>query len=140
MNREQPWMDLTISQRDGSFSDITLIRRQQGGESIMIWAGIINDQIVNLVRVPEEVKLTSMAYCNLFGSVLMNWLEYVHCLIERRSKPIKILLVFIKRTVYACIRQFSSNADLWKSVQDAVGSVEPSIIKKITESVTERQF
>ena len=52
----------------------TSIRRQQGGGSIMIWIGIINDQNVGPIRVPEGVKLTSVVYCNLYGPVLMNWL------------------------------------------------------------------
>ena len=58
---------------------LTRICRQQGGEGIMIWAGIINDQIVGPLREPEGVKLTSVAYCNLLGSVsvLMEWLEDV---------------------------------------------------------------
>ena len=43
----------------------------------MIWAGIINDQVVGPVRVPEGVKLTSVAYCNLLESVLMEWLDDV---------------------------------------------------------------
>ena len=38
----------------------TRIRRQQGSGSIIIWAGIINDQIACLVRFPEGVKLTSV--------------------------------------------------------------------------------
>ena len=49
----------------------TRIHCQQGGGGIMIWAGIINDQFVGPVRVPEGVKLTSVAYCNLLGSMLM---------------------------------------------------------------------
>ena len=55
----------------------TRIRLKQGGGSIMIWAGIINDQIVGPMRVLEGVKLTLVAYCNLLGSVLMEWLEDV---------------------------------------------------------------
>ena len=37
----------------------------------MIWAGIIGDTLVGLIRVLKGVKVTSIAYCNLlkkFGS------------------------------------------------------------------------
>ena len=54
--------------------------------------------------------------------------------------PIENLWTIIKSTVYANIRHFSSNYDLWKAVQDAVFSVESSTIKKVTESTTERQL
>lgn len=157
----------------------TRIRRQQGGGGIMIWAGIINNQIVGPVRVPEGVKLTSVAYCNLLESVLMEWLDDVPLL--RRKKivfmhdnapshsakatteflgsmgfkddtlmqwpacspdlnPIENLWSIIKRKVYANLRQFTSKEHLWKAIQDASASVEPSVIKKLTDSVTERQY
>ena len=54
--------------------------------------------------------------------------------------PIQTLRAINKRTVYANIRQCSSQDNLWKAVQDTVYSVEPSTIKKLIDSVTERQF
>ena len=50
---------------------------QQGGGNIAIWASIINDKIGGSVRVPEDAKLTSVSYCNLLGSALINLLEDV---------------------------------------------------------------
>ena len=35
-------------------------RRQQGGGGVMIWAGIIGDELIGPVRVPQGVKLSSV--------------------------------------------------------------------------------
>ena len=55
----------------------TRIRRQQGGGGVMIWAGIVGDELVGPVRVQEGVKLTSQTYCQFLKSVLEPWLEEV---------------------------------------------------------------
>ena len=55
----------------------THFRRQQGRGGVIIWAGIIGDELVGPVRVPEGVKITSAAYCQLLESVLLPWLEDV---------------------------------------------------------------
>ena len=52
-------------------------RRQLSGGRVMIWAGINGDELVGLVRVPEGVKITSAAYCQLLESALLPWLEDV---------------------------------------------------------------
>jgi hypothetical protein len=62
------------------------IRRQQGGGGLMIWAGIIDNELVGPVRVPEGVKLTSIAYCTLLETALMDWLETLP--LSRRRKVI----------------------------------------------------
>ena len=43
----------------------------------MIRAGIIGDELVGPVRVPEGVKITSAVYCQLLESALLPWLEDV---------------------------------------------------------------
>ena len=53
------------------------LRRQQGGGGVMIWAGIIGDELVGPVRVPQGVKLTSITYCQFLKNVLDPWLEEV---------------------------------------------------------------
>lgn len=52
-------------------------RRQQGGGGVMIWAGIIGGELVGPIRVPEGVKITSAAYCQLLESALLPWLDDV---------------------------------------------------------------
>ena len=52
-------------------------RRQQGGGGVMIWAGIIGGKILGPIRVPEGVKITSAAYCQLLESALLPWLDDV---------------------------------------------------------------
>ena len=52
-------------------------RRQQGGEGVMIWAGIIGGELIGPVRVPQGVKLTSATYCQFLKNVLEEWLEEV---------------------------------------------------------------
>ena len=43
----------------------------------MIWAGIIGNELVGPVQVPEGVKITSAAYCQLLESALLPRLEDV---------------------------------------------------------------
>ena len=38
------------------------IRRQQGSGGVMIWVGIINNQIVGPFRVPNGVKMCAKSY------------------------------------------------------------------------------
>ena len=52
-------------------------RRQQGGGGVMIWAGIIGDELIGPVRFPQGVKLTSATYCQFLKNVLEEWLEEV---------------------------------------------------------------
>ena len=55
----------------------TRIRRQQGGGGVMLWAGIVGDELVGPFRVQEGVKLTSNTYCQFLKSFLEPWLEEV---------------------------------------------------------------
>ena len=48
----------------------TRMRHQQGGGGVMIWAGIVGDELFGLVRVPEGVKLTSRTHCQFLKSVV----------------------------------------------------------------------
>ena len=42
------------------------VRRQQGEGDIVFWAGIIGNKLVGPWKVPEGVKITSVAYVNCF--------------------------------------------------------------------------
>lgn len=59
------------------------LKRQQQGGGIMIWAGIIGDRLVGPVRVPEGVKVTSAAYCNLLTQCLVPWLDNIPLSLRR---------------------------------------------------------
>ena len=49
------------------------IRRQQGGRGVMIWAGIINNHIVGLVRVPEGVKMCAEPHVDFLEKNFLSW-------------------------------------------------------------------
>ena len=51
------------------------IRRQQGGGGLMIWAGIINDELVGPFRIKDGVKMNSETYCNFLNENLMPWMK-----------------------------------------------------------------
>ena len=52
--------------------------------------------------------------------------------------PIENLWAIIKRRVSQDGRQFTSTAELWRAIQDAVASVTQAEIKKLTSSVDSR--
>ena len=45
------------------------IRRQQGGGGVMIWAGIINNQIVSPFRVPDGVTMSAKSYVDFLKKI-----------------------------------------------------------------------
>ena len=51
------------------------MRRQQGGGGVMIWAGIIGDELVCPFRVPDGLKLTAATYCEFLKTALEPWLD-----------------------------------------------------------------
>ena len=51
------------------------MRRQQGGGEVMIWAGIIGDELVGPFRVPDGLKLTAATYCEFLKKALEPWLD-----------------------------------------------------------------
>ena len=50
-------------------------KRQQGGGGMMIWAGIIGDEIVGPFLVPDGLKMNSGNYCAFLEENLMPWLN-----------------------------------------------------------------
>lgn len=50
-------------------------RRQQGGGGVMIWAGIIGDEIVGPFLVPDGLKMNSANYCTFLDENFMPWLN-----------------------------------------------------------------
>ena len=59
-------MALMVGQEDGS-SVATSVQQEldvkQGGGGVMLWAGIVEDEVVGPFRLEEGVKLTSQTYC-----------------------------------------------------------------------------
>ena len=51
------------------------MRRQQGGDGVMIWGGIIGNAIIGPFRVPEGLKLSSATYCPFLKNSLEPWLD-----------------------------------------------------------------
>ena len=49
--------------------------RHQGGGGVMLWAGIVNNEIVGPIMVREGVKINSANYCALLDECLVPWLE-----------------------------------------------------------------
>lgn len=62
----------------------TRIRRQQGGGGVMIWAGVIDEELVGPFRVPDGVKMNSEAYCQFLDQHLMPWLRKKRAAIRKR--------------------------------------------------------
>ena len=65
--------------------------------------GIIGDRLVVSIRLPEGVKMTTVAYCNLLNEVLVPWLEdmplsllgtliFMHNTPSHSSRPTKLFL------------------------------------------------
>ena len=51
------------------------VRRHQGGSGVMLWAGIINGELVGPTMVHDGVKINSANYCPLLDDCLVPWLD-----------------------------------------------------------------
>ena len=49
------------------------VRRQQGGGGVIIWAGIIDDEVVGPFRVKDGVKMTAEMYVSFLKEFLQPW-------------------------------------------------------------------
>lgn len=49
------------------------MRRQQGGGGVMVWAGIVNNQIVGPFLIPDGVKVTASVYCDFLRDHFLPW-------------------------------------------------------------------
>ena len=78
MSQERRWMVLMVGLKVGytMVRHVTReLRRQQGGGGVMIWAGIIGDELVGPFRVPDGLKLTAATYCEFLKTALEPWLD-----------------------------------------------------------------
>lgn len=53
----------------------TRFRRQQGGGGVMFWAGIIGNELIGPVMVPDGVKINATTYCEFLWDALSDWLD-----------------------------------------------------------------
>ena len=51
------------------------MRRQQGGGSIMFWAGMLGSTIIGPFRVEQGVKMNSEGYCKFLTKNFLPWYE-----------------------------------------------------------------
>ena len=77
-------------------------RRQQGGGGVMFWAGIVGDELVGPVKVPEGVKVDSEAYCNLLEEAFFPWFE-------KQSQAKQRALIFQQDNAPAHSSRFTAN-------------------------------
>lgn len=61
-------------------------RRHHGGGSVMLWAGIVNNEVLGPILVREWVKINSSNYCALLEEFLVSWLD--DQTLDRRKKLI----------------------------------------------------
>ena len=66
------------------------LRRQQGGGGVMVWAGIIKDELVGPFRVENGVKMNSQTYCQfLEGTFFKQWYR-------KKSASFKKTMIFMQ--------------------------------------------
>lgn len=53
----------------------TRLRRQQGGGGVMIWAGLLKDEVIGPFRIADGVKMNSQAYCDFLKKNFLPWLK-----------------------------------------------------------------
>ena len=54
-------------------------RKQQGCSSVMIWAEIVNQFIIEPFKVNEGTKLISANYCDFKDKPFFKWYKYQSC-------------------------------------------------------------
>lgn len=65
-------------------------RRQQGGGGVMVWAGIINDELVGPFRVEDGLKINSNTYCQFLEATLFQqWYR-------KKSAAFKKTMIFMQ--------------------------------------------
>lgn len=82
---DKSWV--TLIEHDGwykgwilSDSDVPVAKwRQQGGDSLMIWAGIFKQTIIGLLKFDEWIKLKSAYYCDFMDKIVFEFWTTYHC-------------------------------------------------------------
>ena len=66
----------------------TRFKQQQSGDGVMIWAGIIGNELVGPFKVEDGVKIGSAGYTQLLEKNLMPWMK-------KKSAALKKKMVFV---------------------------------------------
>ena len=73
----------------------------------MLWAGIVDNQLIGPVMVPACVKLNSAAYCELLSEDFFLGMKTSLCHFGKRSCPCKIMRLRIQ------LKQLSNTWPRW---------------------------
>ena len=132
------------------------MKTQRGG--VMIWAGIINDQIVGPFRVPDGVKMKAQSYVAFLKENFLPWYKQQPLALKRKMIfmhdnarlimlwpacspdliPIANFWSMLKSKVYEGGKQFSSKNCLWEAIQNCAAAMDKDIIKNLTDSMNNR--
>ena len=138
------------------------IRRQQGGGGVMIWAGIINNQIVGPFRVPDGVTMCAKSYiCRLPKKNFLLWYKKQLLALKRKMifmhdnassharlmlwpacspdlNPIENFWSILKRKIYEDGKQYSFKNCLWEAIQNCAAAVDKDTIKTLADAMNNR--
>ncbi|KAK7130479.1 hypothetical protein R3I93_019969 [Phoxinus phoxinus] len=78
------------------------LRRQQGGGGVMVWAGIIKDELVGPFRVQDGLKMNSQTYCQfLEDTFFKQWYR-------KKSASFKKTMIFMQDNAPSHASKYSS--------------------------------
>ena len=109
----------------------------------MIWAGIINNQIVAPFRVPEGVKVCAKSYVDFLKNFLPWYKEALTKFGFKEARfmlwpacspdlnPIENFWSILKRKIYEDGKQYSSKNCLWEAIQNCAASVDNSMNNRL---------
>ena len=88
------------------------LRRQQGGGGVMVWAGIINKEVVGPFRVAEGVKINSENYCQFLESTFFKrWFN-------KKSASLRKNLIFMQDNAPSHASKYSKAWLAQKGIKD----------------------
>ena len=52
-----------------------VVKRQQGGEGVMFWAGLVKDKLIGPYKVDTSVKINSVTYSKFLDEIFSNGID-----------------------------------------------------------------
>ena len=78
------------------------LRRQQGGGGVLVWAGIIKDELVGPFRIEDGVKLNSQSYCQIMEETFFKqWYR-------KKSPSFKKNMIFMQDNAPSHVSKYST--------------------------------